>query len=111
MSGMNAQTGRTLDGLEHIRQSIRDILLTPIGSRVMRRDYGSLLPELIDQPTGHGVLLQLRAAVVMALTQWEPRVRLLTVNFESAGARTIAVIGLQRLDTGTAETLTVEVAA
>uniref|UniRef100_UPI0026076D20 ATPase domain-containing protein n=1 Tax=uncultured Sphingobium sp. TaxID=316087 RepID=UPI0026076D20 len=29
---------------------VRDILTTPIGSRLMRRDYGSLIPELIDQP-------------------------------------------------------------
>ena len=50
MSGMDRNTGRTLDGDAHLAQSIGDILTTPLGSRVMRRDYGSMLFELIDQP-------------------------------------------------------------
>jgi phage protein D len=47
---MNRHTGSALDELAHLRQSIEDILTTPIGSRVMRRAYGSQLFELIDQP-------------------------------------------------------------
>ncbi len=39
MRGMNANTGKELEGIEHLKQSIIDILTTPIGSRVMRRDY------------------------------------------------------------------------
>ncbi|NBO96416.1 MAG: phage baseplate protein, partial [Betaproteobacteria bacterium] len=41
MLGINAQTGQPLAGIDHLRQSIRDILTTRIGTRVMRRDYGS----------------------------------------------------------------------
>lgn len=41
--GMNRGSGRTVTDLEHIRQSVSDILITPIGSRTMRRSYGSLL--------------------------------------------------------------------
>lgn len=110
MSGMNAQTGRALSGLDHIRQSIRDILLTPIGTRIQRRDYGSLLPELIDQPTGVDVMMQLRAAAVMAITQWEPRVRLLSINFKNNGPASSLLIDLQRLDTGTRESIRVPIA-
>lgn len=47
---MNRETGEVLNDLDHIRQSVRDILLTPLGSRVMRRKYSSLLSALIDQP-------------------------------------------------------------
>ena len=50
MLGMNAHTGQALSGLDHLRQSIADILSTPLNTRVMRRDYGSRIPELIDQP-------------------------------------------------------------
>ncbi|VEG62949.1 baseplate assembly protein W [Campylobacter jejuni subsp. doylei] len=32
-----------------IEESIKDILITPLGSRVMRPDYGSLLYTLIDR--------------------------------------------------------------
>lgn len=80
MSGMNAITGRRLDGIEHIQQSVRDILTTPIGSRVMRRDYGSLLPELIDAPLNDATLLQAYAATIMALIRWEPRIRVTAVR-------------------------------
>ncbi len=80
MTGMNATTGRALEGVEHIRQSVRDILATPIGSRVMRRDYGSLLPELIDRPLNDATLLQVYAATAMALIRWEPRLRVTAIR-------------------------------
>ena len=80
MTGMNASTGRALEGIEHIQQSVRDILTTPIGSRVMRRDYGSLLPELIDAPLTDATLLQAYAATVMAIIRWEPRILVTAVR-------------------------------
>ncbi|MCV6588938.1 MAG: hypothetical protein OIF57_07920 [Marinobacterium sp.] len=51
MQGMDSVTGKPLADMAHIRQSITNILTTPIGTRVMRRDYGSVLPDLIDRPT------------------------------------------------------------
>ena len=57
--GMNAETGRELTGLEHLKQSIADILNTPIGSRVMRRDYGSRLFELIDAPINRSTVVDI----------------------------------------------------
>lgn len=72
---MNRDTGRAMDEAEHIRQSIRDILITPLGSRVMRRTYGSLIPDLIDHPSNPANRLRLMAATVMAIIQWEPRVQ------------------------------------
>lgn len=79
--GLNATTGRAIEDIEHIRQSVRDILTTPVGSRVMRRDYGSLLPELIDQPLNGSTLLKAYAATVLALLKWEPRLRITRVRF------------------------------
>lgn len=76
---MHRATGAAIDEDEHIRQSIADILTTPIGSRVMRRDYGSMLPDLVDQPGHHATRLRLQAATVMAITRWEPRVRITSV--------------------------------
>ncbi|QDQ29349.1 hypothetical protein FNU76_15860 [Chitinimonas arctica] len=75
MHGMNARTGAPLGDLAHIEQSVADILLTPIGSRVMRRDYGSLLPELIDYPATPSYQQKLIAATAMAILRWEPRIR------------------------------------
>ena len=75
-AGMSSSTGRTVVGTDHIRQSIRDILITPVGSRVMRRPYGSLLPSLIDQPANPANRLRLISATYMAIIRWEPRVRI-----------------------------------
>lgn len=82
MNGMDRNTGKPLDGLDHLRQSIADILTTPIGSRVMRRDYGSLLPELIDQPQNTATPLRLYAATCSALMRWEPRLRLSRISLQ-----------------------------
>lgn len=84
MNGTNAATGKSITGIDHLRQSIRDILTTPLGSRVMRRDYGSRLYQLVDAPMNRGTLLQLYAATAEALRRWEPRFKLTQVRAESA---------------------------
>ena len=61
---------------------MRDILVTPIGSRVMRREYGSLLSALIDKPQTKALRLQIMAACYFAIQKWEPRVSLTSITFE-----------------------------
>lgn len=77
--GIHAATGVAIDGAEHLAQSVGDILTTPIGTRVMRRDYGSMLFDLIDQPLNAATRLLIFAATALALSRWEPRLRLLKV--------------------------------
>lgn len=86
MTGMHRATGGRIDGLEHIAQSIADILTTPLGSRVMRRDYGSLLPELVDQPQNSATAVRLYAATASALMRWEPRLRISRLTLEARGS-------------------------
>ncbi|MEC7119627.1 MAG: GPW/gp25 family protein [Pseudomonadota bacterium] len=76
MMGLSRTTGHAIDGDAHLLQSLQDILTTPIGSRLMRRDYGSLVPFLIDQPANPQLLMRLRAAITHAILKWEPRVRI-----------------------------------
>ncbi len=76
MRGMNASTGKELEGIEHLKQSIIDILTTPINSRVMRRDYGSRLFELVDKPINRDLTLAIYAEVAKALQKWEERFKL-----------------------------------
>lgn len=83
LSGIDASTGKALDGIEHLKQSIKDILGTRIGTRVMRRDYGSRLPELIDNPTNLLTRDELFAATAEALVRWEPRFQLDRVFVQS----------------------------
>ena len=72
---MNRTTGQRLDAVAHLRQSIGDILSTPIGSRVMRREYGSLVPALIDKPDNLATQTRFFAAAASALMRWEPRLQ------------------------------------
>ncbi|NNG82840.1 GPW/gp25 family protein [Acinetobacter sp. ANC 5378] len=80
---MSRYTGLSLQNeAEQIRQSIQDILTTPIGSRIMRRSYGSLLPQMIDAPFNDVTKLQLYAASATALIQWENRINIESILIE-----------------------------
>ena len=83
MHGMHSQTGRRLTGMDHLRHSIADILTTPIGSRVMRRDYGSRLYEYIDAPINRSTLVEIYSAVAEALRRWEPRLQVNRIQVEA----------------------------
>ncbi|MYA80801.1 MAG: hypothetical protein F4X39_09805 [Acidobacteriia bacterium] len=85
MPGTNNQNGKDLTGLAHLRQSVRDILTTPIGTRVMRREYGSRLFELLDAPLTPGTLTEIYAAAAEALARWEPRLRVDRIQAHEAG--------------------------
>ncbi len=74
--GMSRETGKRIDREAHISQSIVDILTTPIGSRIQRREYGSHLFDLIDSAGNDAGRLRLLAALVDAVNRWEPRVLL-----------------------------------
>lgn len=69
-------TGRPLNIIEQIKQSIDDILTTPIGSRVFRRDYGSELPNLLSKPLNANTIALMRAATVTAINKFESRVNI-----------------------------------
>lgn len=92
---MNARTGAAIEGEDWLAQAMADILLTPIGTRVMRRDYGSLLPALLDQPTNAATVLQLYAATAGALGRWLPELRITRCQLEkgSAGAAVLVIEG------------------
>ncbi len=84
MIGADRHTGKPLKGDAHLAQSVADILTTPIGSRVMRRDYGSRLPELIDAPLNGETQIEIFAATAEALLRWEPRIELRRVRIDDA---------------------------
>lgn len=79
MNGVNIRTGKRLSGSAHLRQSCSDILTTPIGSRVLVRDYGSELPDLVDAPRDDLIRIRIIAATAKALARWEPRLKVTRV--------------------------------
>lgn len=108
MIGMDRATGARLSDDEHLAQSIGDILSTPIGTRVMRRDYGSALFDLIDAPFNAATRLRMYAATALALKKWEPRIVLTRVQIQPsgpAGTFTVSIEGA-RTDRPAANSLT-----
>jgi phage baseplate assembly protein W len=93
---MSRETGKYLDDLDHLKQSIVDILTTPIGSRVMRREYGSNLFYLVDRPINKEFVQQIYAAVAEALERWEPRLHLKKVVVDEVrdGRITLSLSGI-----------------
>lgn len=100
MRGMDTNTGRALSGIDHLKQSVRDILTTPIGSRVMRRDYGSRLFELIDNPTNPETMADIISSTASSLKQWERRIDVTRVLVTSAipGKITLNIEGKYKPD-------------
>ncbi|CAN5694677.1 GPW/gp25 family protein [soil metagenome] len=102
MNGMDAHTGKLIGGADHLRQSVGDILGTPLGSRIARRDYGSLLPELLDQPDNALTRLRIFAASALALQRQESRLRSSRFALQrgaTPGAAILTISGT-RTDTG-----------
>lgn len=91
MQGMNRDTGQPLSGIDHIRQSVTDILTTPLGSRVMLDTYGSDLPDLVDNPSDTVTQIRIVMATAVALARWEPRIRVNSVNVAETSPGRIAL--------------------
>lgn len=107
MNGMDAVTGKPLSGDAHLAQSCADILTTPIGTRVMLRDYGSAIFELLDRPWNALTRLLVTAAAAVALARWEPRIALTRISFDETASpsRPIMLLEGHRTDTVGTNTL------
>lgn len=86
MIGMDRHTGQPISGIEHLRQSMGDILGTRLGSRRQRPLYGSKIPYYVDLPVNEGWKSAVQAEAIRAIGRWEPRVKL-------AAVRVLSVLG------------------
>lgn len=91
MQGMNRDTGAHLAGTDHIRQSVKDILSTPLGSRRMLMEYGSEIHDLVDHPDDRSTAIRVVMATAVALARWEPRIQVDAVNVQEAGGGKILI--------------------
>lgn len=103
--GLSSKTGKALTDDAHISASMENILTTPKGSRIARREYGSDLPDMIDKPLNGKTRMQCMAASVIALARWEPRVDISKVQMkvgtaEQTGTLAIDITGTKRDGTG-----------
>ena len=74
-----AGEARLESGAEKVRQSIRLILGTRRGERVMRPDFGAGLEDFLFEPLSTTTAALVRYRVETALVQWEPRIDVIEV--------------------------------
>ena len=83
MQGMDENTGKLIGGEEHLRQSIKRILTTPIGTYPLQPDFGSRVPELVDKPMTDETILLINSSIVEALYKWEERIESVEVMLDT----------------------------
>ncbi len=105
---MNRADGSRMSELNHLKQSIADILSTPQGSRVMRRAYGSRLFELVDAPMNRRGVMDVVAAIAEALDLWEPRLQLRKVTLTTPASDGRLSIDVQGIYTPNGQPVTLD---
>jgi len=69
-------TLRYVNGDAGVAQSLRLLLMTAAGERVMRADFGTRAPELVFAPASETNMKLLEASIREAVRDHEPRVQL-----------------------------------
>jgi uncharacterized protein len=72
-----------VSGDDNVEQSLQILLMTQLGERVMRSDFGTDAPRLVFAPGSVQFLQLLETTVQEAVTNWEPRVDLTSVDAEA----------------------------
>src|ERR1700748_427977 len=71
------------EGEDNVRESIRLILLTEPGERLMREEFGCGLRRYLFEPNTATTRALIKERIQNSLTRWEPRVRVDDVSVES----------------------------
>jgi uncharacterized protein len=72
-----------VDGDENVEQSLKILLLTNLGQRVMRPDFGSKAQSMVFAPGSLQFLGLLETTIREAVRDWEPRIDLEEVRAET----------------------------
>ncbi|MCK9485693.1 MAG: GPW/gp25 family protein [Dehalococcoidia bacterium] len=75
-------------GVDEVEASMRMILLTAPGERVMRPEFGCRAWDYLFQPLNPNTMGMIETAVEEALQRWEPRVTIEGVTAVEDGGRT-----------------------
>lgn len=73
-------TFKPIHRLEHIRESVVNLIQTPKTTRVFRPELGTHLHQSIDEALTPTLRLQMIAEVIDVLSRYEPRVRVIKVD-------------------------------
>ena len=68
------------DESEKLKENIIHILLTGVGERVMRRDYGGGVRQLVHDPNNEALRAIVQHQIARTIGRWEPRIVLQSVT-------------------------------
>jgi uncharacterized protein len=88
-----------LSGPEKVRQSMRVILDTEPGERLMRPTFGCGLRRYLMQPNTVATRALIQRDVELALSRWEPRIELSGVSVEAGDEAALALISISYVHT------------
>lgn len=71
-------------GADNIRESIRVILLTNSGERIMLADFGGSLGRFLFEPNIAATHRAIEQSITRSLVRWEPRITLNAVDVDVA---------------------------
>jgi hypothetical protein len=80
-NGMDRNTGKLLQGWDHVQQSLEVIFATSFHERVLRRWVGSFVPRLLGENLVASVVTRFYWAIISAIDLWEPDYRITQVFF------------------------------
>ena len=75
-NGMDRNTGKLLQGWDHVQQSMELIFATPFHERVLRRWVGSFVPRILGESAVARIITRFFWAIVTAIDLWEPDFRI-----------------------------------
>jgi phage baseplate assembly protein W len=81
MAGIDRQTGKRIDNLQSALQGIEVTFSTRLGERVMRREFGAGLIELIGRLVSLQLLMAFQQLIIVAIDLWEPRFKVRRILF------------------------------
>ena len=68
--------GDLISDVDAINNSLYNLLNCPIGTRLMRPDYGTRLSQLIYEPCDAQTAQTIEMSILQSIEQWEPRIQI-----------------------------------
>ncbi len=84
-----------VEGAEKVRQSIWMILQTEPSERIMRPDFGCGLRRYLMQPNNSSTWAGMQRDIEMALSRWEPRIKIEEVKVQGGDDPAVAMISIR----------------
>lgn len=73
MAGIDRRTGKVIGNLASAYQGVEVVLTTRLGERVMRREFGAGVAELLGRLMTPALFVAFQTLIATAIDLWEPR--------------------------------------